>query len=391
MTPVPDQRIREHFDAARRAELSPGSFDRLTDRLDAPLAPPSRRSPRVLALAAVLLLVVGAAVVVATTRGDDGEDVRSTDDPSSTTAPRTTTERDPTTTTPTVPSGDERPETIAAVVDPDGDGSGALVVLDGSTGEVLRTLREDGAVDVDVAPDGTIYFQSSSPPGDEYGSSIVAVDPVTGARGTSYPRSHRPAISSDGVRLARGEPGTVRSGTIPSGPAEILVGLEVGPDRGGSNHHLGDLAWSRDGRLVAVERVDQRIYASRQPPVSSVFVLDTTKSLDSPGSHIDVAVEGAASPVFPADGSLLVVAGATGPASGTTVTGDRIVAWDLDRGQVTGEVSVPHVSGLDASANGAWVIATRAGRVPHVVMRPGAVGDLGPLPQAPEGIIAAAW
>jgi hypothetical protein len=60
-------------------------------------------------------------------------------------------------------------------------------------------------------------------------------------------------------------------------------------------------------------------------------------------------------------------------------------------GSLSTIAAAPHVSGLDASADGMWVIATRDGRVPHVVMRPGTVGDLGPLPQAPEGIIAAAW
>jgi hypothetical protein len=36
-----------------------------------------------------------------------------------------------------------------------------------------------------------------------------------------------------------------------------------------------------------------------------------------------------------------------------------------------------------ATANG--------GTITGLVMQPGAVGDLGPLPDAPEGLIAAAW
>ncbi|MBV9951122.1 MAG: hypothetical protein JO291_04175 [Acidimicrobiia bacterium] len=406
MTSDFDDELRAHFDVARDADLPAGSFDRLVDRLDAPLAPlRARRMPKLLALAAAIVLIAGvAAVAAAQGGGDHPQSVHSVDDPTSTTGATTTsttrphhtttTERVPGSTTTTTPGTttstteptverDGRPDTIAAVVDPDGDGAGSLVVLDSSTGKVLRTLVADQVVDdVDVAPDGTIYYESDR--------SVVALDPDSGEQLATYPHMRSPEVSPHGSQLASFDHvlGTVSRLELASRQRKNILG-----DMGGNVP--GQLAWSRDGGILAIEDVGpfESPDQGDGPPSLRRVILTDPNPYDDQIDMIDESfahgIDDAASPVFPADGSLLVVSDLS--QDGRHVVGDRMDAWDLASGQKLGEVSVSDVSGLDASADGQWVIATREGKRPHVVMTPAAAGDLQDLSRAPEGIIAAAW
>jgi hypothetical protein len=405
MTSDFDDELRDHFDAARAAALPPGSFERLVDRVDAPLAPlRTRRVPKLLAVAAAIVLLAGLAALVAAAQDrDHGQAVHSIDDPTSTTeAPTTSTTRphpsttthpvDPTsTTTPgattstteATPARDGRPDTIAAVVDPDGDGAGSLVVLDAYTGQVLRTLVADQVVDdVDVAPDGTIYYES--------GRKVMALDPESGKQLASYDHMRAPEVSPHGAQLAAFDHvlGTVSRLELASRRRKNILG-----DMGGNVP--GQLAWSRDGGILAIEDVGPFESPDQGDGPLSLrrVILTDPNPFDDQIDMIDESfahgIDDAASPVFPADGSLLVVSDLS--QDGRHVVGDRMDAWDLASGQKLGEVSVSDVSGLDASADGQWVIATREGKRPHVVMTPAAVGDLQDLSRAPEGIIAAAW
>jgi hypothetical protein len=407
MTSDFDDDLRGHFDEARHAELPSDSFDRLVDRLDAPLAPLRvRRMPKLLAVAAAVVLVAGVAIVASAQDRDHGQDVHSIDDPTSTTAapttsttrPRhtttteaasrptsTTTPSDTTTTSTTDPElvRDGRPDTIAAVVDPDRDGAGSLVLLDSYTGRIVRTLVADQVVDdVDVAPDGTIYYEADR--------SVVALDPTTGETLATYEHMRSPEVSTHGSQLAAFDHvrGTVSRLVLSTRLRKNILG-----DMEGTS--AAQLAWSRDSGILAIEDVPPFSSAQQRdgaPPLRRVILTDPSPfddQIDMLDESLAHGMDDAASPVFPADGSLLVVTDLS--TDGATVIGQTMEAWDLPSGHVLGQVSVSDVSGLDASADGQWVIATRNGQRPHIVRTPAAAGDLQDLSRAPEGIIAAAW
>lgn len=374
MTDLED-RLNAYFARDRHSELPPDSFDRLTARLHRPVR---RRARPLVALVTAAVLAVSIATLVAI-HSDDDQTVRSTNDPATGgTRP---------------PAESAGPETYAAVVDPDGDGLGDVVIMSARSGSVLETVYrrtpvspdagEVGATSVDVAPDGTIYYEVCCAPAT---GQIRGFDPNNGtdlgliAKGTS------PAVSPDGRRLAVAAP--------PDAPGRIsMIDLETGqPEEktwpvGGtpSSEVVTALAWSQDNRTIAVEHLS---YTGGTFAGVVVDLLDTRTGTWRP---VDTGTKGVAMPAFRADGTLLVTSPAHETDDGGPIAGDRIVLWDPATRRVDASIQMDRVADLDASPDGKWVIASRYGALPHRIANPQGIGDLGELKGAPSAVIAAAW
>jgi hypothetical protein len=390
-----DERLRAHFDPDRRAELPPGSFDRLEARMRRP-APRAAR-PYV-ALAAAVVLVLGIAAIVVT-RSDGDQTVHSTDDPSSTvtTAPSTpTTDPVPVTTATTSPLLVDGPSVFAAVVDPDGDGLGDVALLSATTGAVIQTIYtaphppsapeggSTGAIAVDVSSEGVVYYEVCCEPA---AGAVYGYDLDSGEDLGLITYGTAPAVSADGSELAVANTSATpnRVEVVDLGSGDRVESWPLGEAEPGASALVTDIAWSPYDRTVAVERVS---YSGGAFSGVRVDLMDVATGATTPA---DTGDDGVAMPAFRADRTLLVASPAQETTDGGPIAGDRVVIWDPATQQVDGSVEVDRVASLDASSDGTWVIAARYGSAPYRIAGGTGVGDLGEVVGAPDGVIAASW
>ncbi len=371
-----DQILRDHATAAA-VDPPADDWDRLVTRLSeealadhlvVPLVPPRRRLPaRLVAAAAVLVVLVGAAVVVAAR--PDGRGAVDSGPASEAGAVE-----------PIVPPGvavsdvpGPQPERVVAVHDATGDGRADLVRLsgleervtleDGAAGleDLDVTVLVDGATlgtatisSVDVGPDDVaVYALCCDVPEGE----IRAVDVATGADLGVVADGTAPAISPDGSVVAVASPFGVQLVDRATGRATTLAAghdEEIG--------HVEQLAWSPDGTRLArgvVWRADTApsIAASFIQVADVAGVLPVDVRWRSPLA--DDLAGGTSHPAFLADGRLAVVGGTYRGRSDVVGTGLRVL--DLDAGTDERRIGGVPIAGLDATADGRWLVATSTG------------------------------
>ena len=124
---------------------------------------------------------------------------------------------------------------------------GALRLLDAVTGEEHEVVIGDGggAESPSFSPDGTLL--AAAWPGD-HGGLVRVIDVRTGGlvEEISWPGAHAPSFSPDGTRLAviASSSGAVLD--VADGRQVFVLEAELGS--------LTDVAWSPDGRLIAIGR-----------------------------------------------------------------------------------------------------------------------------------------
>lgn len=341
------------------------------------------------AAAAVLALVAVAAVVAVGRSGEGGSDeVRPADG-----APA-----GPTTTVdgagPGRPIIDEAslPDRVIGLLDHDGDGRVDLVRLDGigrhedrGGGRALLapevTVLLDGAVvapatigAADVGPDGVAYVA--------VGDEVRAVGVEDGADRGPVAEGTDPAISGDGSRLATIVDGHVALRTTATGRTTMIA--EDMTDEA----EVSGVALSPDGSQLAIERT------TRAPDGTVLDTTVTVSSSDEPDGWVEVdRSSGARLPAFMPDGHLAVgLASTDATTDATDVRADGIGMADLATGDVQWSVGGGGfaITQVDASPDGAWVLALDGGVVRAFAAVDGWLWDSGTVVQL-EGLLAAAW
>ena len=286
-----------------------------------------------------------------------------------------------------MPAGGDGADAYAAVRDPDGDGLGDVVILSAQSGAVLETVYRataapgveeggaSGAVSVDVAGDGTIYYEVCC---ERASGEIRGFDPSRGEDLGRISNGTSPAVSPDGRRLALAAP--------PDPPGHIaVIDLETGrPEEetwpvGGrpSSDVVTDLAWSPAGRTMrgrAPQLRGRRLRrGGRRPPRHPDRDLDPCRHRRRRRRHA----------AFRADGTLLVASPACETADSGPIVGDRVVLWDPAARRVDASIGMDRVADLDASPNGNWVIAS-PGAPPPGSPTPEASATWEAIAEAPE-------
>lgn len=376
--------------AARRPTRRAGAH-RPGNESDGGRHPADRRRGRwaLGAAAAVLALVAVAALVAVDRSGEDGaEEVRPAD--SAPAGPTTTIDA----AGPGRPDIDEAtlPDRMVGLLDHDDDGWVDLVRLDGigrhedrGGGRALLapqvTVLLDGEAvaparigAVDVGPDGVAYVAVD----DE----VRAIGVEDGADRGPVAEGTDPAISGDGSRLATIVDGHVALRTTATGRTTMLA--EDMTDEA----EVSGVALSPDGSQLAIERTNR---------VADGTVLDTTvtvSSSDEPDGWVEVdRSSGARLPAFMPDGHLAVgLATTDATLDGTDVRADGLGMADLATGDVRWSVGGGGfaITQVDATPDGAWVLAQDGGVVRAFAAVDGWLWDSGTVVQL-EGLLAAAW
>jgi len=408
MTVDLDTVLRDHFGPARSAELPPGSWERLEARLSGTAAPaPGGRSPRrwAVLVAAGLLLLVGVVALV-TDGGPDDERLGTVDAPPDATDPThppTTASTAPSTppTQPTTPSTDstpgptasslppaaEPPDSVVVLVDRDGDGLGEVAALD-RDGTVRTLVPEaiDEAAPVEGGPSGAIsldavsgriaYYERCCEPAV---GEVWAVDPVTGEDLGRVTHGEQPTLSPDGRTLAVSVQGVgIQIVGLGSDQGDVVAEVpEAGAPEG---RVVTDLAWSPDATTLAVERVRYAEGEVVEVTVDLVQIADGTT---------DRVGAGIAMPAFLPDGRLVVGTGASVDEGAVRASGLAIVEPETGDRQPRG--GPLDLTGVDASADGRWIVVTGSDGAVRVLDGAADLADRGPWAGAPAGTLTAAW
>lgn len=405
MTVDVEQALRDHAVDASDAVPSPDGWDRLVARLVdgeagvVALDGPRWRPPRLLAAAAAVLVLLGiGAIAVAVADRPDGDQVRS-GPPDEGRAPDDGESADPRDTSPGTP----RPDEVAAIVDTDGNGLGALVLL-GSDGEVRATLvpepvasppgatgsnTDTGPVTVDRLPDGTVLYGTCCEPAP---GEVFAVSPGGGTpRPVGY--GEHPTASPDGSRVAVSIQGTgIRLIDLATGEREPVLSDGQPLAMGYDDLVLG-LAWAPDGSALLVdwlirdEKMDDWYHAVEHVDLETGQRLsvwdDSDESLDGGSAH----------GTFLADGRVAFVTGvptATDLDSAALFpVGTGISVFDPRTGDAEPRYGRLRVGSLDSTADGQWVLATSEGGAVRV-FRGTDLRDEGTM-LVDERLLAAAW
>jgi Tol biopolymer transport system component len=151
---------------------------------------------------------------------------------------------------------------------------------------------------------------------------------------------------------------------------------------------VSDISWSPDGSTLAVE-------SHLLPPLGSSYGemrVDLIDAANGQVTPVDAGDEGAAKPVFRADGTLLVLTvSRLGPDHGPI--GTQVVQWDPRTRAIVSDFALDGATSLDATSDGRWVLATVGFddiRL-RLVADPNHIGNLGSLLEPPDAAIAAAW
>lgn len=383
-----ENELRDHFRDAEQAHLRPGSWERLEDRL----AQADRRPPRHRLLGvAALVLVAGIITVVAVwTRGDGTQTVRVGHEPevSSTTARPTTSAVATTTSMLAAPAG---PQTIAVIIDPDGDGRGDVALLNPATGAVRQVVFKGasakspsepassaaGASSIDIGPDGVIYYQL----GDVTGGPIMRFDAHRDPQRDRVGFGSQPTVSPTGTDLAVATDTGISVIDLTSHKIRKISAL---PDAGAGSALVTDLAWSTDGSTIAREFL---LYGADGTFLGvNVDLIDVQTGRST---RVDLGGAAAAMPAFRLDGSLVLASPADASADGGPITGGALVLFDRLTSRVEGQAGLADVTSLDASPDGRWVMASVSGDRLQLVADNNGLGDLGPI-SAPVGTMAVA-
>ena len=296
---------------------------------------------------------------------------------------------------PSAPAATGRPGVVAVTT------SGAVVVLDPSTGGVTHTLVASGAVgdEIAVSPGGTVYFAAARGCADE----IESV-PLAGGTPTMIAPGVLPAVSPDGTRLAFARnPLYLPDGCNPPLSAthftlavrtlgighQVVYPMSVNGDKALSSP-ISHLSWAPDGTRLAVS-----IRETQDNEGWNIILADTASAkyyLSGPG---DAAVpltgpqasrsyyrEG----VFLPDGSLFVnrvCCLGFPPHTTSSLMWEVGTSGGLVHQVAIGLTSRVHAS-LDVDATGRWLLYLSGTDL--YVSRDGAAPVL-----AASGLAAAAW
>jgi hypothetical protein len=357
---TPEDRLRDALAArARQFDADPG----LRPGIES-LALARQRRRRLQIAGASALAVAAAVAVVFALAGDSGQEVGDNvradqgDTPATTEAEATTTTTGepvavaPTTTT--APAQDGRPSTLVAADDK------RLVVLDSTTGRVLRTLvqlpPDNGEPEccghiasIAVTPDGrTAFYEQAQDPGEIWRVPTAGGEPARVAVAAS-----RPAISPDGRFLAHV---SQRGGTAGVVVTDLVSGAERRfPSQ--SPALPGFLEWAPDSQRLALNIADELrlVDTATERPLEEAQPIVVPRTSDRPSAVVG-AWRGTT-------GELVVIRYCCYPELSSSA---ELVAWKDGRVVSTSSVGAP-LFDIDYDATGAYRLT---------VVRTGATDEL---------------